>query len=347
MEKLKRLDCAKNLNVLGYSAENRPIYGLSLGSGSLKVLAWSQMHGNESTTTKACIDLVAHLKSEQGQELCNKLQIQLIFQLNPDGAERYTRLNANEVDLNRDAVKQSQPEMKVLRRIYADFKPDLCLNLHGQRTIFSAGGTNKPASLSFLAPAAEASRGLTPVRLIAMQLIAQMASEQPKSEAWGIGRYDDAFNLNCTGDYFTAQNTPTILFEAGHYPQDYERLKTRQFVFNALLSCLNSFVNQTFTAFKREDYDAIPNNGNHLRDVQINNVTIVNNTKVTKTTLFVQYKEMLKDGEIHLVPEYAGQDANYVGLAVHDMLEKKQTNPINVVESSLDGVKHLQSLIDF
>ena len=29
-----------------------------------------------------------------------------------------------------------------------------------------------------------------------------------------IGRFDDSYNVNCTGDYFTTQNTPTILFEA-------------------------------------------------------------------------------------------------------------------------------------
>ena len=37
--------------------------------------------------------------------------------LNPDGAKAYTRLNANEVDLNRDAQDLSQPESKVLRAV--------------------------------------------------------------------------------------------------------------------------------------------------------------------------------------------------------------------------------------
>ncbi len=126
---------------------------------------------------------------------------------------RYTRLNANEVDLNRDAVVASQPEMKVLKKAYLDFKPNLCLNLHGQRTIFAAGNTSLPASLSFLAPAAEETRAITPARLTAMQLIAKIAYDLPHGSNWGIGRYADAFNVNCTGDYFTAQNTPTLLLK--------------------------------------------------------------------------------------------------------------------------------------
>ena len=50
--------------------------------------------------------------------------------VNPDGAKLYTRVNANEVDLNRDSVNLSQPESKVLRNVFEEFKPDYCFNLH-------------------------------------------------------------------------------------------------------------------------------------------------------------------------------------------------------------------------
>ena len=49
----------------------RPIYGLKLGEGSHKVLAWSQMHGNETTTTKACLDLVEYLQETAKEEPCS------------------------------------------------------------------------------------------------------------------------------------------------------------------------------------------------------------------------------------------------------------------------------------
>jgi hypothetical protein len=47
----------------------------------------------------------------------------------------YTRLNANEVDLNRDSQNLTQPESKVLREIFDLFQPHYCFNLHDQRTI--------------------------------------------------------------------------------------------------------------------------------------------------------------------------------------------------------------------
>ena len=48
-------------SILGYSVENRPILVSSFGSGKRKVLLWSQMHGNESTTTRALIQLFSDL----------------------------------------------------------------------------------------------------------------------------------------------------------------------------------------------------------------------------------------------------------------------------------------------
>ena len=42
----------------GVSVQNRTIKSIVLGSGKQKILMWSQMHGNESTTTKAVLDLI-------------------------------------------------------------------------------------------------------------------------------------------------------------------------------------------------------------------------------------------------------------------------------------------------
>ena len=66
---------------------------------------WSQMHGNESTTTKALFDVFNTLISNNPiiKHILNACTLYIIPILNPDGAEAYTRVNANAVDLNRDA----------------------------------------------------------------------------------------------------------------------------------------------------------------------------------------------------------------------------------------------------
>ncbi len=104
--------------VLGNSVQKRPVFGVHLGQGPTRVLMWSQMHGNESTTTKAVLDLVNGLQSKWGRQYLEAFEFLLIPMLNPDGALAYTRQNANQVDLNRDAQRQSQPEIRILSKAY-------------------------------------------------------------------------------------------------------------------------------------------------------------------------------------------------------------------------------------
>ena len=49
------------LEILGYSVLGLPIYKFQIGTGETKILLWSQMHGNESTTTKGLLDFLHFL----------------------------------------------------------------------------------------------------------------------------------------------------------------------------------------------------------------------------------------------------------------------------------------------
>ena len=105
---------------IGKSVLGKSIKMISAGSGSNKILMWSQMHGNESTATKAVLDLLNFLMidAHEAKEILKNCTLCIIPILNPDGANAYTRINANQVDLNRDAQNLSQPESKVLRNIF-------------------------------------------------------------------------------------------------------------------------------------------------------------------------------------------------------------------------------------
>src|SRR5690606_578780 len=194
--------------IAAYSVENRPIYTLKFGSGSIKILMWSQMHGNESTTTKGLIDFLNFAQSEEdfAQKILQQFQFLVVPILNPDGAFYYTRVNANEVDLNRDAFRQTQPEMQYLQQLINDFQPDFCFNLHDQRTIFSAGNSANPATLSLLAPAYNPEREINDTRKKTMQVAVRIAAVLAEIIPNQIGRYDDGFNMNCIGDYLTTKN---------------------------------------------------------------------------------------------------------------------------------------------
>ncbi len=313
-----------NLRVatVGYSVNNRPIKSITLGTGQKKILMWSQMHGNESTTTKAILDLINLLTSSEGflKSILENCTIKILPILNPDGAYAYTRVNANQVDLNRDAQNRSQPESKVLRAEYDKFKPDFCFNLHDQRTIYSVGASSKPATVSFLAPSHDAERTISSTRAISMQLIAAMNQVLQEMIPGQIGRYDDAFNANCVGDTFQMLNTPTILFEAGHFQKDYEREKTREYVFYALIKALETIAQDEIKRYDRSAYFDIPENGTKFFDLLIKNVSTENSSQ--KSDVGILFREVLEGKKISFVPNIAetGNLDDFFGHATYDCL---------------------------
>ncbi|MDA9360709.1 M14 family metallopeptidase [Flavobacteriaceae bacterium] len=304
-----------SLSILGTSVEHRPIYSYTVGKGSKKILMWSQMHGNESTTTKALVEFWLYLKTPEAKQMRDACTFLMIPQLNPDGSDAYTRVNANTVDLNRDAIDLSQPESRILRELYQQFKPDYCFNLHGQRTIFAAGNSQIPATVSFLAPAADQDRTITPAREKAMKLIALANAMLQERIPGAVGRYDDGFNINCVGDYFTAQNTPTILFEAGHFPLDYKRVETKKHIFNSLVTMSQAIASDSIERVETAAYFEIPENKNHLRDIELYNLKKAPNGKpVLENNLLIQFKEVKKDNDIDFIPEIVTESKGLHGM---------------------------------
>lgn len=320
------------VNIEGTSVLGNDIYSITLGAGKKKILMWSQMHGNESTTTKAIFDLlntlvVTHKTSINILEECT---LCIIPMLNPDGAAKYNRLNANNEDLNRDAQKLLQPESRILRDVFNTFKPNFCFNLHGQRTIFSAGFANKSATMSFLSPAEDKECLITDTRKIAMEIIANVNTVLQNFIPNQIGVYDDAFNINCVGDTFQTKGVPTILFEAGHYKDDYNREQTREFVYYAYLTSLLYISKNRINGSKYQSYFNIPENQKLFFDVIIRNVKQSAKDAATVDIAF-QFKEILNNETIEFLPIVAkiGNLQNFYGHKNIDGSGRLITNPFD------------------
>ncbi len=287
---------------IGKSVLGIPLHAIYLGNGKKKILAWSQMHGNESTTTKAIFDFIKACEFKDENIMLNSIldncRICIIPILNPDGARKYTRVNANGVDLNRDAFDRKEPESRILREIFLEFQPHFCFNMHDQRSIFSAGNNNQPATLSFLTPSMNKDRSVTDSRKTSMQLIAGIVKELDEFIPGKIGRYDDAFNINCTGDTFQSENIPTVLFEAGHFPEDYNREETRKFVFIALVTGLYAIARDKIKEVNWQEYLKIPENEKMFNDIVLRNCLI----RGTKNDVAIQFKETLHHNNIHFIP---------------------------------------------
>jgi len=304
---LKELTLIFDLEKIGESFNNVPINTITIGSGKIKILIWSQMHGNESTGTKAIFDLFEFFKSdaieiiEFKNLILKNCTITIVPMLNPDGALAYTRVNAQLIDLNRDAVDLKSPESKVLRTILEKTNPDFCFNLHDQRTIFSVGNSNKPATISFLAPSVDKERTITEGRKQTMSVIAAMNKALQEVIPNQIGRYTDEFYPKATGDNFQKEGYNTILIEAGHYIGDYNRELTRKYNFYALISGL------CFIASKKEDisykdYFKIPNNSKNFIDILYKNILLKKEGKVKNIDVGVLFKEKIVNNKFILQP---------------------------------------------
>ena len=300
---LAGLDDPLDVVKIGESFQNRDIYRLSLGTGSKKILLWTQMHGNESTGTKAFFDIIQLFMCPGPFKwltdlILKECTIHCIPMLNPDGAHQYTRVNAQNIDLNRDVIDMKGKESIVLQNMLKQIDPAFCFNLHDQRTIFSVGSESRPATLSFLAPSIDKERTVTEGRKETMEVIAAMNGLLQLHIPGRIGRYTDEFYPTATGDNFQKMGHNTILIESGHSQGDYQRKESRKSTFIAIMEGLR-YISTADHKIDFKRYFEIPNNKKKYLDIIVNNIKLGNE----KTDIGILFIEELKDDIVVFVPK--------------------------------------------
>lgn len=265
--------------VLGTSTQGRSIHHLTMGRGKTKVLLWSQMHGDESTATMALFDLFNFFAAKDEYDvhrkfLLDNLELHFVPMLNPDGAEVWQRRNALDIDINRDARVLATPEGRILAGIGKKLKPEFGFNLHDQSVYYTAGSTQQPATISFLAPAYNYEKDMNDVRKKATQLIITLNRALQQKAPGKVAKYDDEHDPRCFGDNFQGWGTSTILIESGGYPNDTEKQFIRKLNFYALVTALESIAKKSYGNEDLAAYNAIPENSRFLYDLVLRNVSI-------------------------------------------------------------------------
>lgn len=280
-----------------YSEKGIPIHVIQVGSGTHTLLLWSQMHGDESTATKVIFDLFSYIRAahQTDKQLINLLKnYTLVFvpMLNPDGAFAYTRENANNIDLNRDARTLQTKGGQILHKLIHSIKPQYAFNLHDQDSFYNVSGTHKVATFSFLAPAADSNKQITEGRKRAMSVIYAMFQTLQKEIPNQMGRYKDTYCDTCFGDQIQRLGIPTILIESGHYPEDEMREKTRKYHFIALLTALFKIATHKLPDYK--GYFSIPNNEKRFYDIRYDNIVY----NGVNTSVAIRYNNFVRDGKL-------------------------------------------------
>ncbi|MCL5244615.1 M14 family metallopeptidase [Cellulophaga sp. 20_2_10] len=262
---------------VGESIEGRSISLVSIGTGKTNVFLWSQMHGDEPTATQAIFDILNFLDansfSEEKKEILSNLTLHFLPMLNPDGAEYYTRRNTLGIDINRDALHLQSPEGRTLKRVRDSLKADFGFNLHDQSTYYNAERTNKPATISYLAPAYNYEKDINDVRANAMKVIVFMNSIVQKYAPGQVGRYNDDFEPRAFGDNIQKWGTSAILIESGGNYDDIEKQEIRKLNYVSILSAIYTIANGSYAKIAIDAYEKIPENDKKMFDLKMLNVS--------------------------------------------------------------------------
>ncbi|HEY6563516.1 MAG TPA: M14 family zinc carboxypeptidase, partial [Pirellulaceae bacterium] len=249
------------LDRIGRSGRGRDIHAVTMGQGATRVLMWSQMHGNEPTHTAVLLDLIEFLTRQPVHPAAEQIRagctLRIIPLLNPDGAERWSRFNSQDLDVNRDALALQTPEGRLLRDVVLDFQPDFAFNLHNQNARTAIGDRLLPAAVSLLVPPADASlretESMREAKLVAATFRAAVASHVGEM----ISRYPAGYMPTCFGEWVQSTGARTVLVEAGGSPGDDVRFLTQLHWFG-LTSTVLAIANGSFRHTSPLEYESLP-----------------------------------------------------------------------------------------
>jgi hypothetical protein len=284
------------LEVVGQSVEGRDLYLVKLGSGPTRILMWSQMHGDEPTATAALMDVFRFVIQRRTtsfvQELLQNSTLLVLPMLNPDGAERFTRRNAQGLDINRDARDLATPEGRTLKAVRDRYQPQFGFNLHDQNARRTVGRTNKQVAIALMAPPFDWEESDNPVRVRAKQ-VASVIYQALGPYLYGhMARYDAGYMPRAFGDSMQHWGTSTVLVEAGGWQERDKRYLVKM-NFIALLSAWHAIATGSYAEANPALYDALPQNDQELFDLVIREALVVDGTGLPpfRTDVGINYIE--------------------------------------------------------
>ena len=331
---------------IGESIERREIFSIKIGKGKAKILAWSQMHGDEPTATAALLDIFNFLAANDSSDSLRKsilqnLEIHFIPMLNPDGAARYQRENAFNIDLNRDALRFQSDESQLLWKYAEKLKPEFGFNLHDQNSYYTAGRANNPSAISLLSPPMDHVKSINYTREKSMQVILKIREALEQFIPGQIARYSDDYEPRAFGDNLTRAGIGVVLIESGFYRNDYNKDFVRKLNFISLLTAFETIIEKDYEKLFYADYFDIPENMKMLFDLLLRNLklefnrrTFVVDVGINRTKKHdLQKQEFYYEGTIAELGDlsvfYGIEEENLEGYSIQSKNELKVDEPAN------------------
>lgn len=125
-----------DIEYFAVSAEGKNIPALTISkdnftnSNKIRVMIFAQQHGDEQSGKEGLLLLLNDIATGNLDYLFDRLDVILVPQVNPDGSEKDTRRNGNNVDLNRNHLVLSESETTGLHELFYKYLPDATLDVH-------------------------------------------------------------------------------------------------------------------------------------------------------------------------------------------------------------------------
>lgn len=263
---------------VGRSVEDRPIRRIDFGAGETTVLLWSQMHGNESTASRALVDVIRYLRdnttSAAVARIASRLAVTFVPVLNPDGAARFVRHNAIGIDINRDARRLATPEGRALKAVRDDIDARWGFNLHDQNVRTRLGSTGRDVRIALLAPPPGAGI-VNESNAAARRMCSLLIDALEPVVGDQIARYDESFNPRAFGDLMTSWGTSVVLIESGGELADPDKERLRKANFVAILIALDAIATGQWESWDPAPYLDLPLNAPWVYDLLIHGARVV------------------------------------------------------------------------
>ncbi len=140
LEYVKQLDVASpdiRMEIIAVSREGKQIPAVTVTSGTkaeqkkkLGVLIFAQQHGNEPSGKEGTLLLLKGFADGSLTPLLKNVNLTVVPQMNPEGGDRDIRRNSAGVDLNRNHMIMTEPEVIGLHKLYDRNEYDVTLDVH-------------------------------------------------------------------------------------------------------------------------------------------------------------------------------------------------------------------------
>ena len=256
--------------------------------------------------------------------------------VNPDGAEMFTRENAYNIDINRDALRLQSDESKILWDYAEKLEPDFGFNLHDQNSYYTAGRSNNASAISLLSPPMNHVKSINYTREKSMQVICRISEALSQFIPQNIARYKDDFEPRAFGDNFTRNGISTILIESGFYKNDVKKDFIRKLNFIALLSAFKSIAEKDYESIEHKKYFDIPENEELLFDLLLRNLTLNYNGRNFKIDVGINREKKLNK-ELQSF-YYKSKIADLGDLSIFYGIEEHDLNGYQIIPDNKLGI---------